>query len=109
VAGIALRKKYSGQGYPQQVFSTIAGFSKPILRPVREVSLPGKLQIPGLSDPLSVIIKWPSGASGAADVVLSESERGMRWISSAVSSAAEQAARAVRPDRRRSLLRRITS
>jgi phosphoserine phosphatase len=109
VAGIALRKKYSGQGYPQQVLSTIAGFSKPILRPVREVSLPGKLQMPGLSDPLSVIIKWPSGASGAADVVLSESERGIRWISSAVSSAAEQAARAVRPDRRRSLLHRITS
>jgi HAD superfamily hydrolase (TIGR01490 family) len=109
VAGIALRKRYPSQGHTQQVLSTIAGFSKPILRPVREVSIPGKLQMPGLSDPLSVIIKWPSGAAGAADVVLSESERGVRWLSSAVSSAAEQAARAVRPDRHRSLLRRITS
>ncbi|MCW2546724.1 MAG: HAD-superfamily subfamily hydrolase [Mycobacterium sp.] len=110
VAGVALRRRYSGGGYPQQLRSTLSGLSKPILKPVREVSLPGKLQLPGRSDPLSVVIRWPiSGASGAADVVLSESERGVRWISSAVSSAAEQAARAVRPDRHRGLLRRITS
>jgi HAD superfamily hydrolase (TIGR01490 family) len=110
VAGVALRRRYSGGGYPQQLRSTLSGLSKPILKPVREVTLPGKLQLPGRSDPLSVVIRWPiSGASGAADVVLSESERGARWISSAVSSAAEQAARAVRPDRHRGLLRRITS
>jgi HAD superfamily hydrolase (TIGR01490 family) len=108
VAGVALRKRYSGQSYPQQLRNTFAELSKPILKPVREVSLPGKLQMPG-RDPLSVIIRWPQGAAGAADVVLSESASGVRWLSSAVSNAAEQAARAVRPDRHRGLLRRITS
>ena len=110
VAGVALRRRYAGQSVSQQVLGTLAGLGKQAVKPARPVGLPGKLLLPGRSDPLSVVIRWPiSGASGAADVVLSESERGVRWISSAVATAAEQAARAVRPDRHRSLLRRITS
>jgi HAD superfamily hydrolase (TIGR01490 family) len=134
VAGVALRRRYPGQGYPQQLRRTVAGWSDPLLRPVRTVSFPGRLQLPGRSDALAVTIRWPPGSrSGAADVVFNDAERGARWLSgtvrdlaagtaarttsaaSAVSSAAGNAVRTIplpRQGRRRSpvtLLKRLTT
>jgi HAD superfamily hydrolase (TIGR01490 family) len=85
VAGVALRRRYGDQGYPQQLRRTVAGWSDPLLRPVRTVSFPGRLQLPGRSEALAVTIRWPQGSrSTSADVVFADAERRARWLSGTV-------------------------
>ncbi len=110
VAGVALRRRYSGEGYRQQLRRTVVHWSDPL----RNVSFPGRLQVPGRRDPVAVTIRWPSGThSKAAEVVFADAGRSARRLSgtvrdlaantasastsaaSALSSAAGQAARGV--------------
>ena len=129
VAGVALRRRYAGQDYPEQLRRTVAGWSNPLLRPVRTVSFPGRLEVPGRRDPVAVTIRWPAGSrSKAADVVFTDVGRSARRLSgtvrdlaagtasasssaaSAVGAAAGQAARGVprlvQPGRQRGSIRR---
>ncbi len=85
VAGIALRRRYAGQGYPAQIRRTVAGWGSPLLRPARTVSFPGTLHLPGRSDVLNVVIRWPAGGGGgSADVVLADAGRRVRLVGGAV-------------------------
>jgi HAD superfamily hydrolase (TIGR01490 family) len=88
VAGVALRRRYTSPSYSRPTRRTVAGWRDPSLKPVRPVSLPGRLQLPGRSEGLAVTIRWPvSGRPAAgrpADVVFADAERGARWLTAAV-------------------------
>ncbi len=84
VAGVALRRKYAGQGYPQQLRQAVSGLSGPLLRPVRTVSVPGKLQLPGRAEAMAVTVRWPTAGRSTAEVVFNDAERRARWVSGAV-------------------------
>jgi hypothetical protein len=88
VAGVALRRRYASLSYPQQLRRTVASWASPPRKPARQISLPGRLQLPGRSDGLAVTIRWPvtgrPAAERPADVVLADAERGARWLTSAV-------------------------
>ena len=63
VAGVAIRRRYSSMSRPQRLRRAVAGWGGPLLKPVRTVSLPGRLQLPGWSETLAVTVRWPVGGA----------------------------------------------
>jgi HAD superfamily hydrolase (TIGR01490 family) len=98
VAGVALRKRYVSHASPLPLRRTVSGWRPALHRtPVRTVTLPGRLQLPGWSESLSVTVRWPvngKAPSGRiAEIALADAGR---KVGSAATSAATSAASSLR-------------